>query len=116
MAENGTISKDYCPQGLLLPLMDESGWNRGLRATVYFLALLYAFVGVSVVTDVFMSAVVVITSKTRKIYLSKDKSKKVSYCVTIFFLCQGTSWPNFGNLQDSTPNTKHPSTRWSNAQ
>lgn len=69
--------QDYCPAGLLLPLMDESGWNRPLRAIIYFFFLLYAFVGVSVVTDVFMSSVVAITSKTRKIYLAQTRSKKV---------------------------------------
>lgn len=68
---------DYCAPGLLLPLMDESGWNRTIRAIIYFLFLLYAFVGVSVVTDVFMASVVAITSKTRKIYLAQTRSKKV---------------------------------------
>ncbi|KAK6626785.1 hypothetical protein RUM44_009262 [Polyplax serrata] len=65
-----------CPQGLIFPLLDESGWNPVGRAVLYFLALLYAFIGVSVVTDIFMGAVVTITSKTKKVYLAKYKVRK----------------------------------------
>lgn len=68
-----------CPQGLIFPLLDESGWNPVGRAVLYFLALLYAFIGVSVVTDIFMGAVVTITSKTKKVYLAKYKVRKVNH-------------------------------------
>lgn len=77
MVPNHTIEEKTCPQGLILPLMDESGWNPAIRGTVYFVALLYAFVGVSVVTDIFMGAVVTITGQTKRVYLAKYKSKAV---------------------------------------
>ncbi|XP_073997281.1 sodium/calcium exchanger Calx-like isoform X2 [Rhodnius prolixus] len=69
---------DICPQGLLLPLVDERSWDITLRTVVYFLGLLYFFLGVAMVTDIFMSSIETITSKTRKIYMSKTggNSKK----------------------------------------
>lgn len=68
---------DKCSQGLILPLVDESNWNPVFRGILYFFALIYAFVGVSVVTDIFMGAVVTITSQTKKVYLAKYRMKKV---------------------------------------
>ncbi|CAB0010225.1 unnamed protein product, partial [Nesidiocoris tenuis] len=46
-----------------------------MRTALYFLALLYFFLGVAIVTDIFMASVEVITSKTKKLYLSKGAEK-----------------------------------------
>ncbi|CAN8003002.1 unnamed protein product [Ixodes hexagonus] len=59
-----------CPGGLLLPLLDESSWSRGGRSFVYLLGMLYCFLGVAIIADVFMCAIEKITSKTRRITLS----------------------------------------------
>lgn len=78
---------DICPQGLLLPLVDERSWDITLRTVVYFLGLLYFFLGVAMVTDIFMSSIETITSKTRKIYMSKTggNSKKVFILYNLIF-------------------------------
>ncbi|CAL1282585.1 unnamed protein product [Larinioides sclopetarius] len=62
---------DKCLEpGLLLPFVDESKWNIGVRAFLYLLALLYCFLGVAIIADIFMCSIEKITSKTRKIILS----------------------------------------------
>lgn len=72
---------DICSPALILPILDERTWDRNTRAVLYLVGMLYCFLGVAIVTDIFMSAIEVITSTTKKLYLSKqsDKSnKKVS--------------------------------------
>ncbi|KAG0431165.1 hypothetical protein HPB47_022051 [Ixodes persulcatus] len=59
-----------CTDGLLLPFLDESSWSREGRSFVYLLGLLYCFLGVAIIADVFMCAIEKITSKTRRITLS----------------------------------------------
>ena len=64
---------DGCSQkGLLLPLFFEGTWPREARAVLYFVALLYSFLGVSIVADVFMCAIEKITSKTKLIHIAGD--------------------------------------------
>ena len=61
-------AKDECHQkGLLLPLFLEVTWPKEVRAVLYFVGLLYSFLGVSIVADVFMCAIEKITSKTKQI-------------------------------------------------
>ncbi|XP_046660345.1 sodium/calcium exchanger 3-like isoform X1 [Homalodisca vitripennis] len=74
---------DVCPPALILPILDERSWNLTFRAIIYLLALFYFFLGVAIVTDVFMSSIEVITSTTRKVYLAKTKSKKNQVVSTI---------------------------------
>ncbi len=57
---------DKCSKkGLLLPLVLEVTWPREARAVLYFVALIYSFLGVSIVADIFMCAIEKITSKTK---------------------------------------------------
>lgn len=66
--------KDDCMQkGLLLPLFFEGSWPRELRAVLYFIGLIYSFLGVSIIADIFMCAIEKITSKTRKIHMASTK-------------------------------------------
>jgi len=52
--------------GLFLPILPgESDWNKSARAFMYFVALLWCFLGVSIVADIFMSAIEAVTSKMR---------------------------------------------------
>ena len=63
-----------CSQkGLILPLFFEDSWPRELRAVIYLLALLYSFLGVSIIADIFMCAIEKITSKTKKIKIASTK-------------------------------------------
>eukprot|EP00927_Polykrikos_kofoidii_P045613 TRINITY_DN39647_c0_g1_i1.p1 TRINITY_DN39647_c0_g1~~TRINITY_DN39647_c0_g1_i1.p1 ORF type:complete len:846 (-),score=129.44 TRINITY_DN39647_c0_g1_i1:58-2595(-) len=53
-------------KGLFLPLLREHGeqeWPKPLRAVLYMCGLLWTFVGIAVVSDVFMSAIERITSQ-----------------------------------------------------
>jgi len=71
--------KDGCHQkGLLLPLFLEVTWPKEVRAVLYFVGLLFSFLGVSIVADVFMCAIEKITSKTKQIHIagSGDKSEE----------------------------------------
>lgn len=61
--------------GLILPLFgnkenrtwDDSPLGGGLRALLYFLGLMWAFLGVSIIADIFMSAIETITSAEKKL-------------------------------------------------
>lgn len=55
------------PRGLLLPFISEYTWPEEVRATLYFVALLYCFMGVAIIADIFMGSIEKITSKTRKV-------------------------------------------------
>ncbi|KFD49443.1 hypothetical protein M514_09710 [Trichuris suis] len=65
---NVTAKFDQCStEGLILPLVDESGWSLGARAVLYFVGLLYSFVGVAVLADAFMCSIERITSTKRRV-------------------------------------------------
>ncbi|CAG7719256.1 unnamed protein product [Allacma fusca] len=62
---------NHCPPGLILPIIPfENAWRQEVRAVLYFSGLLYCFMGVSIVANVFMGSIEKITSQTRKIYIS----------------------------------------------
>ncbi|CAG7732673.1 unnamed protein product [Allacma fusca] len=68
---------NQCHPGLLLPIIPfENSWSREARAVLYFAGLLYCFMGVAIVANVFMGSIEKITSKTRKIYLSTGKDSE----------------------------------------
>ena len=54
--------------GLLLPIFFEDTWSVGFRIVIYLVGLLYSFLGVAIVADIFMCAIEKITSKTKKVY------------------------------------------------
>ena len=67
----GFRDKNDCDEkGLLLPLVLEVTWPREARAVLYFVGLIYSFLGVSIVADVFMCAIEKITSKTKTIHIA----------------------------------------------
>jgi len=55
--------------GNLLPLFGESEqkWDKGLRAFLYLVGLLWSFVGVAIIADVFMAAIETITSTKKRV-------------------------------------------------
>ena len=67
-------------RGLLLPLISEYTWPLESRGFVYLVALLYCFLGVAIIADIFMGAIEKITSKTKKVILNM-----CSFFFTIFF-------------------------------
>lgn len=66
-----------------LALAGSSLWSRDARIVLYLLALLYCFLGVAIVADVFMNAIEVITSKekTRMVKGPNGKEYKRTYLV-----------------------------------
>ncbi|XP_041473930.1 sodium/calcium exchanger 3-like isoform X3 [Lytechinus variegatus] len=65
---DSSSEEDYCSTlGLILPLTDESGWNHGFRSFIYLFGLLWSFMGVAIIADIFMCAIEVITSLTKKL-------------------------------------------------
>ncbi|CAF1353970.1 unnamed protein product [Adineta steineri] len=54
-------------RGILLPFGIEACMSIPLRATLYFIFLLYLFLGIAIIADIFMSSIETITSKRRKI-------------------------------------------------
>merc|ERR1711871_1358959 len=57
--ETGNI---VCSSFLLFP--GENVWSTGLRIVLYFVALIYCFLGIAIIADVFMGAIEKITSAT----------------------------------------------------
>ncbi|OCT66300.1 sodium/calcium exchanger 2 [Xenopus laevis] len=75
--ENGTCatsSDGKCLPGILLPVWEPYNPSMGdkvARAVVYFVAMLYLFLGVSIIADRFMASIEVITSQEKEITLTK---------------------------------------------
>ena len=53
--------------GTFLPFTDESTWDIHFRRFLYFIGFLWSVIGVSIVTDILMSAIVVITNRTKMV-------------------------------------------------
>eukprot|EP00397_Hematodinium_sp_SG-2012_P002162 GEMP01002168.1.p1 GENE.GEMP01002168.1~~GEMP01002168.1.p1 ORF type:complete len:831 (+),score=138.04 GEMP01002168.1:66-2558(+) len=62
--------------GVFLPLFvdAELDWPSSLRTVLYFLGLLWCFMGVAIVSDSFMSAIETITSQVRRVTTSDGKT------------------------------------------
>lgn len=77
-----------CREGLLLPVWmpqeNLSSGDRVARGIVYFVALAYLFVGVSIVADRFMASIEVITSKEKEVIIKKPNGETQSISVRIW--------------------------------
>eukprot|EP00930_Biecheleria_cincta_P035153 TRINITY_DN24205_c0_g3_i1.p1 TRINITY_DN24205_c0_g3~~TRINITY_DN24205_c0_g3_i1.p1 ORF type:complete len:856 (-),score=177.60 TRINITY_DN24205_c0_g3_i1:134-2701(-) len=62
--------------GLFMPRAYEADWDKGLRAFIYLIFLLWCFFGVMVVSDVFMAAIEKITSAKKRVLNSETKRFK----------------------------------------
>lgn len=74
---NYTIS---CEDGLILPcwtpLVDLTLFDKTGRGLIYALALMYLFIGVSIISDRFMAAIEVITSQEREVSVRKTNGDR----------------------------------------
>lgn len=64
-----------CKRGILLPVWEPNEPGLGdkvARAVVYFVSLMYMFLGVSIIADRFMASIEVITSQVRMGHLRTD--------------------------------------------
>jgi len=82
--DNGTSELEYegiiCREdGLMFnvwqPQIGISGGDRFARGAVYFFGLFYLFIGVSIVSDRFMAAIEVITSKEKEVKVKKPNGE-----------------------------------------
>ncbi|XP_031806259.1 sodium/calcium exchanger 1 isoform X5 [Sarcophilus harrisii] len=77
----------YCKKGVILPIwepQDPSFGDKIARATVYFVAMVYMFLGVSIIADRFMSSIEVITSQEKEITIKKPNGETCKTTVRIW--------------------------------
>ncbi|XP_078517208.1 sodium/calcium exchanger 2-like [Lissotriton helveticus] len=68
------IESKGCQPGIILPVWEPNNpsfGDKAARAIVYFVAMLYMFLGVSIIADRFMASIEVITSQEKEITLTK---------------------------------------------
>ena len=77
--------KDECSQkGMILPIFNEVTWPVWLRIVLYFGGLLYSFVAVFIVADIFMCSIDSITSKTKEIIVSGENGEQETIEVPVW--------------------------------
>ncbi|XP_072407768.1 sodium/calcium exchanger 1-like isoform X4 [Chiloscyllium punctatum] len=76
-----------CSEGVILPVwypQDPSVGDKVARAIVYFVAMIYMFLGVSIIADRFMSSIEVITSQEREITVKKPNGETSTTTVRLW--------------------------------
>ncbi|XP_065371386.1 sodium/calcium exchanger Calx isoform X2 [Calliphora vicina] len=84
-----TSSSDVeCNEGLVVPMWNPqtnlSTGDRVARGLVYFFIMIYLFIGVSIVSDRFMGAIEVITSKEKEVVIKKKNGEKQIVVVRVW--------------------------------
>uniref|UniRef100_A0AAX7TP86 Calx-beta domain-containing protein n=1 Tax=Astatotilapia calliptera TaxID=8154 RepID=A0AAX7TP86_ASTCA len=78
---------EQCSHGVILPIWEPQNPSFGdkvARATVYFVALVYMFLGVSIIADRFMASIEVITSQEKEITIKKPNGETTTTTVRIW--------------------------------
>ncbi|XP_047207405.1 sodium/calcium exchanger 1b isoform X3 [Girardinichthys multiradiatus] len=78
---------EQCTNGVVLPVWEPQNPSFGdkvARATVYFVALVYMFLGVSIIADRFMASIEVITSQEKEITIKKPNGETTKTTVRIW--------------------------------
>ncbi|KAM9803797.1 sodium/calcium exchanger 1-like [Neosynchiropus ocellatus] len=78
---------EVCQPGVILPIwepLNPSFGDKVARATVYFVALVYMFLGVSIIADRFMASIEVITSQEKEITIKKPNGETSTTTVRIW--------------------------------
>uniref|UniRef100_M4A2L9 Solute carrier family 8 member 4b n=1 Tax=Xiphophorus maculatus TaxID=8083 RepID=M4A2L9_XIPMA len=77
----------FCVSGVVLPVWNPQNPSVGdkvARAIVYFVALIYMFLGMSIIADRFMSSIEVITSQEKEITIKKPNGETTTATVRIW--------------------------------
>ncbi|XP_035388654.1 sodium/calcium exchanger 1b isoform X2 [Electrophorus electricus] len=86
--KSGTCGgSNECAPGVILPVWEPQNPSFGdkvARATVYFVALVYMFLGVSIIADRFMASIEVITSQEKEITIKKPNGETTTTTVRIW--------------------------------
>uniref|UniRef100_A0A8C9U1M4 Solute carrier family 8 member 1a n=2 Tax=Scleropages formosus TaxID=113540 RepID=A0A8C9U1M4_SCLFO len=78
---------NQCKEGVILPMWKPENPSFGdkiARAVVYFLAMFYMFLGVSIIADRFMASIEVITSQEKEITIKKPNGETTTTTVRIW--------------------------------
>uniref|UniRef100_A0A673M278 Sodium/calcium exchanger 1-like n=1 Tax=Sinocyclocheilus rhinocerous TaxID=307959 RepID=A0A673M278_9TELE len=76
-----------CKEGVILPMwtpVNPSFGDKLARATVYFVGMVYMFLGVSIIADRFMASIEVITSQEKEITIKKPNGETTTTTVRIW--------------------------------
>ncbi|XP_061819238.1 sodium/calcium exchanger 2a isoform X1 [Nerophis lumbriciformis] len=76
-----------CKPGILLPVwlpLNPPQGERAGRAVIYFLCLMYIFLGVSIIADRFMASIEVITSQVKEVTITKPSGETTVTTVRIW--------------------------------
>ena len=77
--------KDICSQkGIILPLFIEVTWPWWFRVVIYFSGLVYSFVAVNIIADIFMCSIDAISSKTKTVKVMGPDGKEESMEVPVW--------------------------------
>lgn len=77
LVEAAHEDRRLCNDGMWLPLFPgEAMWHPAIRIPLYGAFLAWCFLGVAIISDIFMSAIEVITSKKRKIVMKDSMGRK----------------------------------------
>lgn len=86
-APGNCSSEDNCSDGVVLPMWNPQNpavGDKVARAIVYFAALIYMFLGMSIIADRFMSSIEVITSQEKEITIKKPNGETTTTTVRIW--------------------------------
>ncbi|XP_037532582.1 solute carrier family 8 member 4b [Nematolebias whitei] len=84
---NCSAGGDPCQEGVVLPVWNPQNPSVGdkvARAIVYFVALIYMFLGMSIIADRFMSSIEVITSQEKEITIKRSNGETTTATVRIW--------------------------------
>jgi len=76
-------AEKLCEGGMFLPFIPgEMMWGKTFHIIIYFFLMVFSFLGIAIIADVFMAAIEVITSKEKTLTIMENgKEKKVTYLV-----------------------------------
>lgn len=86
-ADSNCSQGDVCSEGVILPVWNPQNPSVGdkvARAIVYFVALVYMFLGMSIIADRFMSSIEVITSQEKEITIKRANGETTTATVRIW--------------------------------
>ncbi|XP_031703185.1 sodium/calcium exchanger 3 isoform X1 [Anarrhichthys ocellatus] len=85
---NGTCAgNSKCKPGIILPIWypeDPSMGDKIARVIVYFVAMIYMFLGVSIIADRFMAAIEVITSQERELVIKRPNGETITTTIRVW--------------------------------
>ncbi|XP_062973671.1 sodium/calcium exchanger 3 isoform X2 [Elgaria multicarinata webbii] len=88
IGQNATCSgSSECKEGVILPIWYPENPSLGdkiARVIVYFVALIYMFLGVSIIADRFMASIEVITSQEKEITIRKPNGETTTTTIRIW--------------------------------